>query len=348
MTSSTRHPAKTEPGPSSAASPPVSGGGCRHRGRACRGPRLPGRCRGGCRGRGGPCRGGRGGLAGAGERARAAAGERRPGRGRSAGLGHLHGGRADPHRVARLQRLALAHGLAVHERPVGRSEILDRQLAACVAGNAGVAAGKLVIVVQPPLSAHCPPDDELVLEREPATRGRAGGDHQLLGGHGHGARGVGHLQDRLAHLHHVAHVERPRSVDALAVHERPVRGPEVLDREEAVGPARDPRVAAGDLAIAAEPSVLMGGFAADEQVGVHAQALAALVALSDPKLLARHQHRTLEPPLPVRGKGTRLKLLSCARVPTAARKRPRARDSARPAGWRSPPRRRRARRSGRS
>ena len=222
MTSSTRHPAKTEPGPSSAASPGLSpvglpgpGGG------PCRRPRLPRRG-----GRGGP--GLRPRRAGEGLRGGA---ERRP-----PGLGHLHGGRADPHRVARLQRLALAHALAVHERPIRRAEILDRQLAARVAGNAGVAAGKLVIVVQPPLSAHCPPDDELVLQREPATRGRAGGDHQLLGGHGHGARGVGHLQDRLAHLHHVAHVERPRSVDALAVHERPVRGPEVLDREESVGP----------------------------------------------------------------------------------------------------------------
>jgi len=52
-------------------------------------------------------------------------------------------------------------------------------------------------------------------------------------------------------------------------------------------------MAAGDLAIAAQLSVLVGGFAADEQVGVHTQARAARVALSDPKLLARHQPRTL-------------------------------------------------------
>jgi len=79
-----------------------------------------------------------------------------------------------------LALILAAHALAVHERPIRRAKILDRQLAACVSGNARVAAGKLVIVAQPPLSAHPPPDHELVLQGEPAARGRPGGDHELL------------------------------------------------------------------------------------------------------------------------------------------------------------------------
>ena len=60
----------------------------------------------------------------------------------------------------------------------------------------------------------------------------------------HGTRAVGHLQDRLAHPDDVTDVERPRGVDALVVHERPVRRPEILDRELSLGPAREPGVAA--------------------------------------------------------------------------------------------------------
>ena len=85
-------------------------------------------------------------------------------------------------------RLA-ADALAVHEGPVRRPEILDRQPAVRLADDAGVAARELVVVVQPPLSAHLPPDDELVRQREPATRARPGGDHQLLHRRGRRRRG---------------------------------------------------------------------------------------------------------------------------------------------------------------
>ena len=82
-------------------------------------------------------------------------------------------------------------------------------------------------------------------------------------------RGVGHLQDRLAHPHDVAQVQRSRGVDALAVHERPVRRPEILDRELSARAAREPRVAARDLGVVAEPSLLLRSRTADEQVGLH-------------------------------------------------------------------------------
>ena len=71
-----------------------------------------------------------------------------------------------------------------------RSSMLSSPLG--VAGNAGVAAGELEIVAQPPLSAHRPPDDELVPEGEPAAQRRPGGDHQhlaRLGGHSGGLAG---------------------------------------------------------------------------------------------------------------------------------------------------------------
>jgi hypothetical protein len=126
-----------------------------------------------------------------------------------------------------------------------------------------VAAGKLAVVAEPPVSAHAATYHELVGQGEPAAERTAGGDHQHLVGLGaHArelprgrirrrprflrrvARAVGHLQDRHAHPYEVTGLERPRGDDSLVVHEGPVRRPEVLDREPPIGPARDARVAA--------------------------------------------------------------------------------------------------------
>ena len=122
-----------------------------------------------------------------------------------------------------------------------------------VARHSGMAAGELGIVGQPPLPAHRTADHQLVPRREPAALGRTAGHHHLLLGRlgflgllldrrggdvrahlrglGNATRGIGHLKDRLPHPHHVAQVQRSRGLDALAVHEGPVRRPEILDRQ---------------------------------------------------------------------------------------------------------------------
>jgi len=112
----------------------------------------------------------------------------------------------------------------------------------------------------------------------------ADGDQQLLTGPsgqiGRGRRSqprwlrnatrcIAHLKNGLAHPDDVAYVKRSRAIDPLAVHERAVHRPEILDRELSVGPARGPRVAARDLGIVAQPSLGPFGRAADEQVGLH-------------------------------------------------------------------------------
>ena len=108
---------------------------------------------------------------------------------------------------------------------------------------------------------------------EPAAQRAPGGDHQhrtragvrtvgsaagafgLPGRDGSaGAGAVGHLEDRPAHSYDVTDLERPRGVDALVVHERPVRRPEILDREPTVGP-RARRVRDGARVSGSPPSL---------------------------------------------------------------------------------------------
>ena len=175
---------------------------------------------------------------------------------RPARLGQLERREADPHRVAQLERRRLAHPHAVHERPVRGAEILDRQPPAGVAVQARVAARQLRVVAETALSALRPPDHELVVEREPAARLRTQRDHELSRRRRRRSRrrgaeagrlrdaplAVGHLQLGLPHPHDVAQAERSNLLDPLAVHERPVRRAEVLDRQLARGAARGARV----------------------------------------------------------------------------------------------------------
>ena len=94
---------------------------------------------------------------------------------------------------------AARHAHAVHERPVRRPEVLDRQPAAGVAVHARVAARQLGVVAQPALSALGAPDHELVVERQPvALRRRRRSTTQLLGASARAtaaARRAGRLRD---------------------------------------------------------------------------------------------------------------------------------------------------------
>ena len=87
--------------------------------------------------------------------------------------------------------------------------------------------------------------------------------------------------------------ERPRGVDALAVHIRPVCRSEILDREPPVGAARNACVMAGDLGITPEPSLVLRSVATDQQVDVDAQDLALFLPLGHPYLVADHRPRSL-------------------------------------------------------
>src|SRR3954454_18761454 len=100
------------------------------------------------------------------------------------------------------------------------------------------------------------------------------------------ARDLGPLEHRLADPEDIARGEGPLGVDAIAIHERPVRRAEILDRELAVGSPVDPGVAARDLGIVAELSLLLGSRATDQQLGLDGQALASLLALGHLQLLA--------------------------------------------------------------
>ena len=107
------------------------------------------------------------------------------------GLDQLQRGGADSHRVAQLEQLAAVHSVAVHERAVGRPEVLDHEPSVGVASNPGVAAGQLAVVAQLPVAAPLSAEDELVAQREPAARRAAGADHQLGDRSGAGAGGSG-------------------------------------------------------------------------------------------------------------------------------------------------------------
>ena len=124
-----------------------------------------------------------------------------------------------------------------------RSSISSRPEASRVTTR--VAAGQLRVVAQLPDPALRASDHELVVQDDhlalgPALphdellrghRGQAGrGRGSQLGRRGHPARAVRHRQQRLAEPDHIPGAQRPRAVDPLAVHERPVGRPEVLDR----------------------------------------------------------------------------------------------------------------------
>ena len=69
-------------------------------------------------------------------------------------LDQLQGGQADAYDIAHVQDLGRVHLHTVDERPVRRSEILDREPALGVAGDARVTARQLGVVGQPARSRH--------------------------------------------------------------------------------------------------------------------------------------------------------------------------------------------------
>jgi hypothetical protein len=77
-------------------------------------------------------------------------------------VNHLEDRRANPDRVTEPENLAAMHALAVDEGPVRRPEVLDGQLAACVAGNQRVRSRNLRIVAEPAVAADLAADDQLV------------------------------------------------------------------------------------------------------------------------------------------------------------------------------------------
>ena len=83
------------------------------------------------------------------------------------------------------------------------------------------------------------------------------------------------------------------SADLLVVHERPVRRPEVLDRQPSVGAAGQASVASRDLRIAPEPPLVLGGGAPEQQVGVDAEQPALVGPLDHAQLLAGHRGRSV-------------------------------------------------------
>ena len=279
ITSSTRQPANTEPtarelrsATASAAAGLAAVAAVRRwpaRGRRCRGRRRPRRT---------PARAGGGGGA-------AAAHGRRRRHGRRLGSA----GSGPPRRVGArtsvtssvVEPTRTESPTCSARRPRTRSPLTNvpfadprssiGQLAACVAGNAGVAAGQLEIVAQPPLAAHCAPDHELVRRgraagpraapavitstsprrrsrsaRAPAAGAPAEARRRTSAG---AALGAVRSTSRTVWPTRTTspRVERPRGVDPLVVDERSVRRPEILDRQPAVGAARDAGVAARDL-----------------------------------------------------------------------------------------------------
>ena len=76
--------------------------------------------------------------------------------------------------------------------------------------------------------------------------------------------------------------------DPRAVHERPVGRTKILDRELTVGTPRDAGMTPGDLGVAAEASLVLRRQPADQQVGIDADQLPLLLALSHPQLFASH------------------------------------------------------------
>ena len=257
ITSSTRHPAKTVPGGSWRA---AVGGGA-----AAASAGAAGRCAGGGAGTGRRARRRRA----AARRRRRAGGLRGPTRGRPASVSSSVVA-PDAHRVTRLERRWLAHAHAVHEGPVGRPEVLDRRAAPGVAGHARVAARELGVVAEPPspLSARPITSSSSSASRRPWSA--AGVDHDSssrrpgvgtagereLGRLRDAARGVGDLRASVCPIRtDVAQRERARRLDALAVHERPVRrsrGPRSSARRPAPREARAWR--ARDLGVVAEPA----------------------------------------------------------------------------------------------
>ena len=124
----------------------------------------------------------------------------------------------------------------------------------------------------------------------PAAGVWAGGDHEHL------LEALGHLQDGLTDPDDICGLEQARRVEPLAVDESPVRRPEIFDREPTVGPAGDAGVTARELRIEPELSRFVRCLATDQQIGGHAQKLAALRTLGHPQLLAGHQLRSVTLP----------------------------------------------------
>ena len=166
ITSSTRHPANTEPSRSSGSISSSVGGpagrpGVRERGRRCAGGGGPG--------------GDRGRRAGAGV-ARAGAGVARAGGRGGRGRGRLRRTSVNCRVVVptRTESPSFERRRPRTRSPFTKVPLADPRSsmspAARVAGDAGVAAGQLDVVAQPPLSAHPAPDQRARLgEAEPAA-----------------------------------------------------------------------------------------------------------------------------------------------------------------------------------
>jgi hypothetical protein len=87
-----------------------------------------------------------------------------------------------------------------------------------------------------------------------------------------------HLKGGRPDLDRVSRAQHLGALDAPAVHERSVRGPEILDRKLIPGAPGDPRVAPRDLRIVAELSFLVVRGAPDQELAVELDLLASRLA----------------------------------------------------------------------
>jgi len=162
-------------------------------------------------------------------------------------------------------------------------------------------AGELRIVAQLAVPTRFAPQLEVVPNRQAAALPRPGCDHELVS-HA-GCRIARHLEQRPAHPHDVAGPQRARALDALVVHKRPVRRAEVLDRERTVGPASDECVAARKLGIVPES---LGGRPPDQELSVHAQPPAAILAFGHAQVVGGHERQAYARAAVLRKAGPRL------------------------------------------
>ena len=268
--------------------------------------------------------------------------------GRALELDQLQGRAADAHEIAEIQRLPCTHPHAVDERPVRRSEILDRQPAVGVAADARVAARELGIFRYLALSAHRAPDDQPI-GREPAalavpstTTSCSPARGGLLGAAPRPAcprerrPGVGHLQDRPPTL-----TTSPRSSVRGASMRSPLTNvpyadprSSIVSRPSASRRARAWRRDSTGRRRASPPRSSRGrGAGSASTVRRWPRALPSVTRSCSPAI-AREPTRS-------RGvsarAGSLLRLPACARVRAAARSRPIGRASAPHAGWRSLP-----------
>ena len=126
--------------------------------------------------------------------------------------------------------------------------------------------------------------------------------------------------------------EHAHALEALPVHEGPVRRAQILDRQLALRPAREPRVTARELGVVAEPPVGLGGRAPDEQLTVDREPRVGC----HPSKTRRCSSAILGRPYVTGAAAASRRLGLCEGVRAAAQTRPRERGSARPAGarWR--------------